>query len=170
MFIQTEETPNPNTLKFIPGVPVFSDTFNGYPNSFSKNDNIECCPMAKKMLEIEDIEGVFLGTDFISVAKNEDADWYVLKPHLLGIIMQQFINNLPVILTSENTSVSKSDETLDDISKKIVQMLDERIRPAIAMDGGDILFDRFESGVVHIKMKGACAGCPSSNGNAKTRN
>jgi Fe-S cluster biogenesis protein NfuA len=168
MFIQTEETPNPNTLKFIPGYPVFTKDYDGYPSSFSKEDDTTCCPLANKMFAIDGITSIFLGSDFITVAKQEDSDWYVLKPHILGQIMQQFVNNLPVIITDNAHSPSKVNLELDELSQKIVDILDNRVRPAVAQDGGDIVFDSFKDGIVYLQMKGACSGCPSSSATLKS--
>ena len=109
----------------------------------------------------------FFGEDFIALTKNEKSDWYMLKPHVLGTIMENFVNDLPVITVS---GAKKCDvaENLDPISEKIVELLETRIRPAVAQDGGDIVFDSFIDGVVYVKMRGACSGCPSSAITLKT--
>lgn len=163
MFIQTEETPNPNTLKFMPGRQVFIEDYRGYPASYSLNDNVSCCPIAKVLLEIDHVSSVFLGEDFISVTKEDDSDWYVLKPHILGTIMEFSLNDVPFILTNSNEQKKEEcTKDIDDVSKKIIEILETRVRPAVAQDGGDIVFDSFQNGVVYLQMKGACAGCPSS--------
>lgn len=161
MFIQTLETPNPNTLKFVPGRLVFTEHMKGHPETFTKDADLSISPFSKKLLFIEGIEKVFFGPDFIALTKNDNADWYMLKPHVLGTIMENFVNDLPVITVS---GAKKNDvaENLDPISEKIVDLLETRIRPAVAQDGGDIVFDSFIDGVVYVKMKGACSGCPSS--------
>ncbi|MBP9752956.1 MAG: NifU family protein [Proteobacteria bacterium] len=168
MFIQTEETPNPNTLKFIPGRPVFKQEYDGYPSSFNQGDDASCSLLVFNLLAIENIESVFLGSDFITIGKTENADWYVLKPFILGVIMQHFINDLPVIMTDSIAKKEDVAEPLDDISKKIIDILNDRVRPAVAQDGGDIVFDSFINGVVSLKMRGACAGCPSSTATLKS--
>ncbi len=161
MFIQTLETPNPNTLKFVPGRPVFTEQMKGHPETFTRDADLSISPFSKKLLFIEGIEKVFFGPDFIALTKNDHADWYMLKPHVLGTIMENFVNDLPVITVN---GAKKNDvaENLDPISEKIVDLLETRIRPAVAQDGGDIVFDSFIDGVVYVKMKGACSGCPSS--------
>lgn len=168
MFIQTEETPNPNTLKFLPGRPVFLEDFKGYPTSYLKNDDLSVSPLAESLLLIPHIDSIFLGHDFISITKDDTADWYVLKPHLLGTIMEHFINEIPTIKTSQYSIESKNFENLDDVSKKIMEIIDSRVRPAVAQDGGDIVFHSFKEGVVYLEMKGACSGCPSSTQTLKS--
>jgi Fe-S cluster biogenesis protein NfuA len=160
MFIQTLETPNPNTLKFVPGRPVFIETMKGCPETFTKDVDLSISPFAKRLLLIEGIEKVFFGSDFIALTKNENADWYMLKPHVLGIIMENFVNDLPVVVS--NAQKGDVAENLDPIAEKIIELLETRIRPAVAQDGGDIVFDSFIDGIVYVKMKGACSGCPSS--------
>lgn len=166
MFIQTEETPNPNTLKFIPGVDVFKPEYSGYPSSFTLEDDLTCSPFVKSMLAVEGVRSIFLGQDFISVGKHQEAEWYVLKPHILGVILQHFVNNLPVIVVKEMQQELKNLD-LDDVSQKIVDILNTRVRPAVAQDGGDIVFHSFEDGIVYLQMKGACSGCPSSSATLK---
>ena len=168
MFIQTEETPNPNTLKFIPGCDVYVDEYNGFPNTYLKNDNLDSSPLAKTLLLQDCVEGVFLGKDFISISKDESSDWAVLKPHILGAIMEHFVNNKPVILVDGSKQEDVNIEDLDEVSKKIVEIINERVRPAVAQDGGDILFRSFEDGIVYLEMKGACSGCPSSTQTLKS--
>lgn len=160
MFIQTEETPNPNSLKFIPGKPVFTEEYNGYPASYSHDDNLEISPLAKKLLSIENVLNVFFGSTFITITKNHGCDWYLVKPHILGTIMEHFINDFPLILKEDSIQQTA---TLDELSQKIVEILETRVRPAVAQDGGDIIFESFEDGIVYLQMKGACAGCPSSS-------
>lgn len=167
MFIQTIETPNPNTLKFVPGRPVFTEHMKGHPETFTKDADLSISPFSKKLLLIEGVEKVFFGEDFIALTKNEKFDWYMLKPHILGTIMENFVNDLPVINVRE---AKKNDEekNLDPVSEKIIELLETRIRPAVAQDGGDIVFDSFIDGIVYVKMKGACSGCPSSAITLKT--
>lgn len=166
MFIQTEETPNPNTLKFIPGRDVFKPEYSGYASSYTKEDDLENCLLAKNLLAIHGVRSVFLGSDFISVGKEHEQDWYVLKPHILGALLQHFVNDLPVIRVSEKHT-HKEEEAQDDVSQKICDILNTRVRPAVAQDGGDIVFHSFEDGIVYLQMKGACSGCPSSSATLK---
>ena len=159
MFIQAEETPNPATLKFLPGQTVLGT---GTAN-FSAGDNTESSPLAKKLFGVDGVVGVFLGSDFITITKKEDFLWEHIKPALLGTIMD-FLQSGEEIL-NEESGVSSDDihggpdsETV----KKIIDLLDTRVRPAVAQDGGDITFQSFEEGIVYLHMQGACAGCPSS--------
>ena len=164
MFIQTEDTPNPETLKFIPGVIVLK---NGTAD-FSNVETTENSPLASRIFKIEGVRRVFLGTDFISVTKETHLDWNTLKPSILTSIMEHFSSGLPSIneLREKNTFTNSSDEDTETI-KQIKDLLETRVRPAVAMDGGDITFCSFESGVVTLQMKGACAGCPSSTATLK---
>ena len=160
MFIQTEETPNPATLKFLPGQTVLGA---GTAN-FSEGDNIESSPLAKKLFDVEGVVGVFLGSDFITITKKEDFLWEHIKPALLGTIMD-FLQSGEEILNEDNTrdSMHETHEGPDsEIVKKITDLLDTRVRPAVAQDGGDITFQSFQEGIVYLHMQGACAGCPSS--------
>ena len=159
MFIQTEETPNPATLKFLPGQTVLGT---GTAN-FSEGDNTERSPLAKKLFGVDGVVGVFLGSDFITITKKEDFLWEHIKPALLGTIMD-FLQSGEEILnkgsgdSSDDIYEGPDSETV----KKIIDLLDTRVRPAVAQDGGDITFQSFEEGVVYLHMQGACAGCPSS--------
>ncbi len=167
MFIQTEETPNPNSLKFLPGQSVMGDQ---QPLSFSDSDPCLSSPLARKILEIQGITTVFLGSDFITVTKQDQQDWYILKPLILGSLMDAFVNGLPIL---ENAVSSKEEENLfgdkdDPLSRQIRELIDTRVRPAVAQDGGDIIFRGFQEGVVYLKMQGACSGCPSSSATLKS--
>jgi len=159
MFIQTEETPNPATLKFLPGQTVLGT---GTAN-FSESDNVKGSPLAEKLFEVEGVTGVFLGSDFITITKKEDFLWEHIKPALLGTIMD-FLQSGDEILNEGSREAShEAHEGPDtEIVKKITDLLDTRVRPAVAQDGGDITFQSFEQGVVYLHMQGACAGCPSS--------
>ena len=159
MFIQTEETPNPATLKFLPGQTIL-DT--GTAN-FSEGDNVEGSPLANKLFGVEGVTGVFLGSDFITITKNEDFLWEHIKPALLGTIMD-FLQSGEEILNENSRDPSHEihDGPDTEIVKKITDLLDTRVRPAVAQDGGDITFQSFEEGIVYLHMQGACAGCPSS--------
>ena len=159
MFIQTEETPNPATLKFLPGQTVL-DT--GTAN-FSEKDNIENSPLAKKLFGVEGVVGVFLGSDFITITKREDFLWEHIKPALLGTIMDFLQSGEEILNEDSSDSLHEIHDGPDsEIVKKITDLLDTRVRPAVAQDGGDITFQSFQEGVVYLHMQGACAGCPSS--------
>ena len=161
MFIQTEATPNPATLKFLPGRPVL-----GAEEGIEFRDRAESegSPLAARLFEIEGVKGVFLGSDFISVTKGE-GEWQHLKPAILGAIMEHFLSGeaitdgAPGSFDGVNESYAPEDaETV----KTIKELLDTRVRPAVAQDGGDITFQGYRDGVVFLHMRGACSGCPSS--------
>lgn len=157
MFIQTETTPNPQTIKFLPGVMVLEKG----TKSFSLGDNIALSPLADAIFKIGGIKGVFFGYDFVSVTKLPDEDWEFLKPQVLAAIMDHYLSGMPVILEGAASTTNISSE-LDDITKQIVEIIETRVRPAVAQDGGDIVFERFEEGIVYVQLHGACSGCPSS--------
>ncbi len=163
MFIQTEDTPNTETLKFIPGVLVLNSGSADFPNAKSTQNS----PLAARLFKIEGVSRVFLSSDFISVTKETQLDWNTLKPSILTGIMDHFSSGLPSLEGSmEIDDVSNNSEDTETI-KQIKDLLETRVRPAVAMDGGDITFCSFESGVVTLQMKGACAGCPSSTATLK---
>ncbi len=157
MFIQTEGTPNPATLKFLPGRPVLATGSVDMPDA----DAARQSPLAERLFQIEGVAGVFLGADFITVTKRADKQWDVLKPALLGVIMEHFIANRPVLsegIAAPAESVGEDDE----IASQIKELLDTRVRPAVAQDGGDIVFRGFDRGIVYVRLQGSCSGCPSS--------
>lgn len=164
MFIQTETTPNPNTLKFLPGELVLP---NGTAD-FRSAAEAARSPFAQRLFRLNGVQGVFYGRDFISITKAEDMDWAALKPLILGQVMDHFSQADPQLFDDEdgkNTgggAAHGNADLNDPIVKQIVELLDKRVRPAVAMDGGDIQFASFENGVVSLHMRGACAGCPSS--------
>lgn len=161
MFIQTETTPNPNTLKFLPGREISPDG----PREFENADDAEVSPLASDLFVIEGVTGVFFGEDFIAITKGEDADWDHIKPFLLGAIMDGLQSGRPILGDAETESGHAAYEGKSgEIVKEIIDLIDTRVRPAVAQDGGDILFHSFiaESGLVRLKMRGACSGCPSS--------
>jgi Fe-S cluster biogenesis protein NfuA len=162
MFIQTEQTPNPATLKFLPGRPVMEQG----TVDFAAPESAGRSPLAKRLFQVEGVTGVFLGSDFVTVTKRDDKEWYLLKPALLGVIMEHFVANLPVI-EHDPSAVAASDEDDDELVVQIKELLDTRVRPAVAQDGGDIVFRGFEKGIVYLHMQGACAGCPSSTATLK---
>ncbi len=159
MFIQTETTPNPSTLKFIPGETVMAS---GTVNFTSKAEAVTS-PLANALFAITDVKAVFLGNDFITVTKSDDKGWDVLKTEVLTTIMEHFISGQPII--GEGAAVKKADTSNDDddeIVKQIKELIDTRVRPSVAQDGGDIIFRGFANGVVLLEMHGSCSGCPSS--------
>jgi Fe-S cluster biogenesis protein NfuA len=159
MFIQTEPTPNPSSLKFIPGVPVMTTGTADFPDPESSARS----PLAGRLFEIDGIMGVYLGADFVTVSKAEGTEWHHLKPAILGIIMEHFTAGLPVIDADPTGACGPEvDQADSEIVGQIVALLDEKVRPAVANDGGDIVFHGFERGVVYLQMQGACSGCPSS--------
>ena len=167
MFIQTEPTPNPETLKFLPGRIVMEEGTAFFQN---KSENINS-PLAKKFFSIEGITGVFFGSDFITITKDASTDWQVLKPMVLGFITDHYNSGEEIIIKSsieekQSSSTSKAEEDTD-IVKQIKELLDTRVRPAVAMDGGDIVYQSFEKGIVYLHMQGACSGCPSSTATLK---
>ena len=164
MFIQTEQTPNPATLKFLPGCTVMpSGTAN-----FTDSGMTARSPLAERLFTLPEVTGVFLGTDFITVSKNGDSDWHQLKPAVLAAIMEHFTAGRPVILADSGAPDAAADgEEDDEIVTQIKELLETRVRPAVAMDGGDIIFQDFEDGVVYLHMQGSCSGCPSSTATLK---
>ncbi len=160
MFIQTEPTPNPSTLKFIPGRPVLGD---GTVDYRAPSEAMQS-PLAMRLFDVDGVTGVFLGSDFISVTKG-NAEWQHLKPAILGAIMEHFMSGAPVVDDGAD-SHEGSDEDFDEKDAEVVEMIKElietRVRPAVANDGGDIVFRGFREGIVYLHMRGACAGCPSS--------
>jgi Fe-S cluster biogenesis protein NfuA len=160
MFIQFEETPNPNTLKFLPGQPVL----NSGSRDFKTEEDAAVSPLAKMLFEINGVTGVFFGADFVSVTKDADATWDTVKAHVLGRIMEHYTTGLPVMNDESCLSADMTDdEDLDEVSKQIKVLLAERVLPAVAMDGGHIEFVRFDDGIVYLRLEGACSGCPSSS-------
>ena len=154
MFIQTEVTPNPNSLKFLPGKKVS----NSGPYEITKKDDINN-DLVRNILSINGVEGVFLGEDFISVNKNDVNKWEDIK-HIVISFINEFYSDGKEFVIDENLSELSDD--LEEIEQKIVKILDEKIRPAVARDGGDIKFKEFKNGVVKVQLQGSCSGCPSS--------
>ncbi len=155
MFIQTIETPNPETLKFVPGVEILKSGTRTYNTSDSYVD----APIVASIFKIEGIKGVFLGKDFISVTKAPEQDWEYLKPLTLAAIMDHFMSGMPAVVEKEETLKEKIG---DDVTNQIIDIIETRVRPAVAQDGGDIIFKDFKDGVVFLELQGACSGCPSS--------
>jgi Fe-S cluster biogenesis protein NfuA len=161
MFIQTEATPNPATLKFLPGRAVLDG---GTLEMRSKDDAAQS-PLAARLFDIADVSGVFFGSDFIAVTKDGGGEWQQLKPMILGAIMEHFMSGAP-LLAAGNGGDTDADEFFDAADAETVatikELIETRVRPAVANDGGDITFRGFKEGVVYLNMKGACSGCPSS--------
>jgi len=157
MFIQTEETPNPATMKFLPGREVMVGTL-----EIISAEAAEQSPLAQDLFKIEGVCSVFLGKDFITVTKDDSKAWSTLKPPILTAIMEHFTSNKPVLAASE-AAAAESTAGEDPVITKIRELLDHKIRPAVAQDGGDITFQSFEDGIVYLNLKGSCAGCPSSS-------
>ena len=162
MFIQTEPTPNPATLKFLPGREVMAS---GSAN-FTEADGAKASPLAGRLFALEGVTGVYLGADFITVSKAADLDWLKLKPVVLAAIMDHFTSGQPV-MTGAAAPAEDSAEEDDEVVSQIKELLETRVRPAVAQDGGDIIFHSFEDGVVYLTMQGSCSGCPSSTATLK---
>ena len=155
MFIQTETTPNPLTLKFIPGVTVMESGTAFYTDRSAASAS----PLALALFDITDVRAVFLGSDFVTVTRSEEASWDTLKPSLLTAIMEHFVAGRNVTNASA-AAVDNSDD--NEIVKQIRELIDTRVRPAVAMDGGDIIYRGFDQGIVKLELHGSCSGCPSS--------
>lgn len=161
MFIQTEATPNPLTLKFTPGREVMKE---GTLFLTSAHD-AKASPLAARLFLIEGVAAVFLGSDFVTVTKDEKNDWAGLKPLVLTALMDHFVAGQPVIIEAGSKQAKHVDES--ELSKQIRELIDTRVRPAVAQDGGDIIFRSFEDGIVKLELHGACSGCPSSTATLK---
>ena len=159
MFIQTETTPNPATLKFLPGQPVLDEGTADFPDA----EAAQVSPLARRLFALDGVTGVFLGHDFVTVTKDDATEWDHVKPAILGGIMEHYQSGAPVMegeaAAAHGTAHDEADAA---VVGQITELLDTRVRPAVAQDGGDITFHGFERGVVYLQMKGACAGCPSS--------
>ena len=164
MFIQTEATPNPATLKFLPGREVLGNGTAEFRNAGEAHSS----PLAERLFGVSGVSGVFLGDDFVSVTKSQ-GEWPHMKPAILGAIMEHFLAGMPVLLEEQKNE--SDDEFFDEGEAETVAMIkeliDTRVRPAVAQDGGDITFQGFRDGIVYLKMRGACAGCPSSTATLK---
>ena len=160
MFIQTESTPNPATLKFLPGQTVLEAGTADFPSA----ETAEKSPLAKRIFAVDGVTGVFFGNDFVTVTKEDGIDWDHIKPAILGAVMEHYQSGQPVMETDGQADSGHADFDGADseIVGQIKELLDSRVRPAVAQDGGDITFHGFDRGVVYLHMQGACAGCPSS--------
>ncbi len=163
MFIQTEQTPNPATLKFLPGRDVMVSGTADFPTVEAARRS----PLAERLFGIAGVAGVFFGADFVTVTKAADRDWHLMKPAILGAIMEHFTAGKPLLL--EETAAAAGDAADEsDVVTQIKELIDTRVRPAVAQDGGDIVFDSFTDGVVYLHMQGSCSGCPSSTATLKS--
>jgi len=160
MFIQTESTPNPATLKFLPGQSVMDVGTADFPTA----DTAGKSPMAGRIFSVGGVTGVFFGLDFVTVTKADDVEWDHIKPAILGAIMEHYQSGQPVMGDDHKPVSGHADHDGEnsEIVSQIKELLDSRVRPAVAQDGGDITFHGFDRGVVYLHMQGACAGCPSS--------
>jgi Fe-S cluster biogenesis protein NfuA len=164
MFIETESTPNPATLKFLPGRDVMGFSTADFASSVSA----ERSPLAAALFQLPGVARVFLGGDFVTVTKHDEISWQELKPRVLGVIMDHFVAGRPVIEAGEvDLDQEDVDESDREVVEQIKELLDTRVRPAVAGDGGDIVFRGYRAGVVRLHMQGACSGCPSSSATLK---
>ncbi len=167
MFIQTEQTPNPATLKFLPGRTVLAEG----TIDIRSAEEAERSPLASRLFLVDDVVGVFFGSDFVTITKSEDADWQVLKPIILGVLMEHFVSGQPVMTEAVDIGGVHADHGENsadaEIIEQIKELLDTRVRPSVAMDGGDIVYRGFQNGIVMLQMQGACQGCPSSTATLK---
>ncbi len=164
MFIETEGTPNPATLKFLPGREVMGARGTA---DFASADVATRSPLAARIFALGGVARVFLGGDFVTVTQTGDADWAQLRPQVLGAIMDHFMAGLPVLDSDGDAEEEEYDEADAEIVDQIKELLDTRVRPAVAGDGGDIVFRGFRDGVVKLHLQGACSGCPSSRATLK---
>ena len=166
MFIQTEQTPNPATLKFLPGCMVMAS---GTANFTEPEVASRMSPLAERLFALPQVTGVFLGADFITVTKDPEGDWYQLKPVILAVIMEHFTAGRPVMFVgaADSAVMEAQQEDEDEVVSQIKELLETRVRPAVAQDGGDIIFHDYEDGVVYLHMQGSCSGCPSSTATLK---
>jgi Fe-S cluster biogenesis protein NfuA len=170
MLIETETTPNPATLKFLPGQPVMDMG----TRDFATPEEAEASPLAEALFSLGDVEGVFFGRDFVSVTVGPGSDWHQVKPDVLSIMLDHFSAQMPLFKPASAAGISVpaerafNDDPEDaDIIDQIKDLIETRVRPAVANDGGDIIYQGFNKGTVYLKMQGACAGCPSSTATLK---
>lgn len=171
MLIETEPTPNPATVKFLPGRVVMG----AGTRDFASPEEAEASPLASALFGLGDVTGVFFGGDFISVTIAPGAEWYDVKPDILSTLLEHFSANMPLFApgSASEISVPADDETFADdpedaeIVEQIRELIETRVRPAVANDGGDIVYRGFDKGTVYLKMQGACSGCPSSSATLK---
>lgn len=159
MFIQTEPTPNPNAMKFLPGVDISPSE----PVHFDSKEKATASPLARKLFSMDGVEAVFFGADFITITKAENFSWEIIKPEITIFIMDHLAAQLPIFDGETSKPKQEIDPSLlGEIEKQIVEIIETRVRPSVAMDGGDITYRGFNDGIVTLELKGACSGCPSS--------
>jgi Fe-S cluster biogenesis protein NfuA len=169
MLIETEATPNPATLKFLPGQPVMADG----TRDFAEPEEAEASPLAQALFDLGDVSGVFFGRDFVSVTAAPGSDWADLKPQVLGVLLDHFAGGAPLFRAGSAAGIAIADEDFADnpedaeIIAQIRDLIETRVRPAVARDGGDIVYRGFDRGTVYLAMHGACSGCPSSTATLK---
>lgn len=171
MFIETETTPNPATLKFLPGEQVMA----AGTREFTNEEDAAASPLAEALFSLGDVTGVFYGRDFISVTAGPGVDWGQLKPQVVAMLLDHFVSGAPLFATVEGNGIAVPAEDEDfgddpadaDIVEQIKELIETRVRPAVANDGGDIIYRGFREGVVYLTMQGACSGCPSSSATLK---
>lgn len=171
MFIETETTPNPATLKFLPGEPVMESG----TREFTSEEDAAASPLADALFSLGDVTGVFFGREFVSVTAGPGSDWSALKPQVVSILLDHFVSGAPLFIggTAGGIAVAADDEDFEDdpaqadIVAQIRDLIETRVRPAVANDGGDIIYRGFREGVVYLTMQGACSGCPSSSATLK---
>ena len=171
MFIETETTPNPATLKFLPGEQVIA----AGTREFTTDEEAEASPLAAALFSLGDVTGVFYGRDFISVTAGEGADWSALKGQVVSVLLDHFVSGAPLFSGPDASGIAVAAEDEDhgddpadaDVIAQIRELIETRVRPAVANDGGDIVYRGFREGVVYLQMQGSCAGCPSSSATLK---
>lgn len=164
MFIRTEPTPNPASIKFLPGRTVMQRGTAYFPT----HEKARISPLAEQLFELCGVSSVFFGSDFITITKSTDVDWPALKPSVLGILAQYLSSGEPIIQDQQlDTLILEQEERVQDIVTRVQELLNSHVRPAVARDGGDIIFRDFRDGVVYVHLQGACSGCPSSTATLK---
>lgn len=162
MFIQTQATPNPATIKFIPGQTILESGLKDYKSA----QEAQASPLALRLFSLQGVAGVFLAGDFVSVSKSEDTDWAMLKPMVMAALMEHLSTGQPILLEEKKAAGASEEDS--EIVIQIKELIETRVRPMVMMDGGDIEFDSFEDGIVYLAMRGACSGCPSSTATLKS--
>jgi len=163
MDIQTESTPNPSSFKFLPGKIVMEKETADFRNV----EEAKRSPFALNLFKIDGVEGVFFGSDFISITKNDNYEWQMLKPSISETIIEYYKSGAAIILQGEEDKTDTSNTEDNEAVIKIKEIIDTKVRPAVARDGGDITFQSFDNGIVYLQMKGSCSGCPSSTATLK---
>ena len=171
MFIETETTPNPATLKFLPGEIVMPGGTRDFPDA----ESAVASPLASALFDLGDVSGVFFGRDFVSVSAGPGSDWSALKPQVVAILLDHFVSQMPLFSGPDASGIAVPADDADfgddpadaDVVEQIKELIETRVRPAVAGDGGDIIYRGFREGVVYLTMQGACAGCPSSTATLK---